>query len=53
MSLGGLLFSEEKMGGGRESGGQGSSGGTLGGIDGGETVVGMYHIREESIFNSK
>jgi hypothetical protein len=46
MSLGGLLFSEEKQRKNR-SGDEGRWGGWLGGEEGGETVVRMYCMREE------
>lgn len=48
LSPGGLLFSHERQGwsGSRGEGG----GGELRGLEGGKTVVGMYYMREKSVF---
>lgn len=52
-SLGGLLFSVEKMEVGKVDLRGKKGGGKLEGVEGGESVAGMYCIREESIFNKK
>lgn len=51
LSLGVLLFSEgrQKGSGSRERGGRGK----LGGVEIGETIVRIYRIRGESIFNKR
>lgn len=48
LSLRGLLSSERKQ---RRCGSGDRRGMDLGGMDGGETMVGMFCMREESVFN--
>ena len=51
LSLRSLFFSNERQ---RGSGSGGEEGGKeLGGVEEGETVIRIYYVREESIFNNK